>query len=203
MLPREAQPDQLVALLRRVGGGDARAFGQLHALSSRRLLRFAGRIVQSRDIAEEVVQESFLAIWRDARRFDCARAAPMTWMSTIVRNKAIDCVRANARREHLTDHDSHDAASASIDLAGGPCEAAEQAERERQLAAGIATLGMLSRQAIELAFFHDMTHHEVAMEMTIPLGTAKTWIRRGCRQIRRHLEQSSHAMASACGARAA
>ena len=74
----------------------------------------------------------------------------------------------------------------------GPCEAAEKAQRGRQILAGMATLGLRPRQAIEMAFFHDMTHDQVALKMTIPLGTAKTWIRRGCRQIRLQLEQPPH-----------
>lgn len=187
-MPRcEAPPDILVELLHRVGNGEGGAFTHLHAITCKRLLPFAKRIVLSKEIAEEVVQESFLAIWRDAGSFDYTRSAPMTWMVTIVRNKAIDCVRANARRELLTELDSHDVAFA-LDPAAGPCEAAELAQRGRQLQDGMSILGSMPRKAIELAFFQEMTHDEVALEMTIPLGTVKTWIRRGCQQIRRHLE---------------
>lgn len=191
MFKCDAEPDNLVALLRRVGGGDRAAFRQLHALSFKRLLPFAKRIVRSRESAEEVLQESFIAIWRDAGRFDCTRAAPMTWMITIVRNKAIDSLRANALREQLTDHGGSDFAPVGIDPAAGPCEAAELAQRSRHIRRGLATLGAQPRQAIELAFYHDMTHREVALEMTIALGTVKTWIRRGCQQVRVHLEQPS------------
>lgn len=194
----EAQPDTLVRLLRRVGGGDGNAFGTLHALCCGRLLACARRFVSSRDVAEEVVQESLIAIWRDAASFDSTRSAPMTWMMTIVRNKAIDNLRAGGRRELLTEHDSHDAAFAGFDPAAGPCEAAELAQRSRQLQHGLATLGQLQRQAIELAFFHELTHGEVAAKMTLPLGTVKTWIRRGCTQVRRHLEQPRALTASAC-----
>ncbi len=167
-----------------MGSGERAAFRDLHGLSYRRLLPFAKRIVKSKDIAEEVLQESFIAIWRDAGRFDIARAAPMTWMITIVRNKAIDSLRANALRERLTDSAPHDLTPPGLDPAAGPCEAAELAQRSRQIRHGLSMLAIRPRQAIELAYFQDMTHDEVALEMTIPLGTVKTWIRRGCQQIR-------------------
>ncbi|MEJ7807005.1 MAG: sigma-70 family RNA polymerase sigma factor [Telluria sp.] len=189
MLNVETQCDQLVALLRCVGEGDRVAFQQLHALTFKRLLPFARRIVSSKKAAEDVLQEAFIAIWRDATRFDSARAAPMTWMITIVRNKAIDSVRANALRERLTDYVAPETALAGLDPAAGPCEAAELAQRSRQIRLGLATLSVLPRQAIELAFYHDMTHSEVATEMTIALGTVKTWIRRGCQQMRVQLER--------------
>lgn len=188
MLMCDAQTEKLSNLLRRVGAGDGPAFGELHTISARRLLPYATRIVRSKDLADEVLQESFVAIWRDARKFDNTRAAPMTWMITIVRHKAIDCLRANAQRERLTDHDRADAQDACRDPAAGPCELVELVQRARLLHDGLTTLPALPRRAIELAFFQDLTHDQVALTMIIPLGTVKTWIRRGCRQIRRHIE---------------
>ncbi len=179
-----AHPDPLLALLRRAGAGDEAAFHALHCVAAKRLLAFAARIVTSKDAAEDVLQESFIAIWRDAARFDGARAAPMTWMMTIVRNKAIDWLRANALREGLAGGDGVE----PPDPSAGPCEMAERDQRSRQVQAGLTLLAALPRQAIELAFFHEMTHQQVAAEMTIPLGTVKTWIRRGCRQMRPMVE---------------
>jgi RNA polymerase sigma-70 factor (ECF subfamily) len=190
MLHRDAQPHDLHHLLRRIGLGDASAVRELHRAAARPLLTFAMRIVKSRDGAEDVLQESLIAIWRDAHHFDAARASPMTWMMTIVRNKAIDALRASTLRERLTVIDHGDAALARPDPAAGPCELVERAQRSGQLRHGMAMLGPLPRQAIELAFFHDMTHDEVALRMTIPLGTVKTWIRRGCRQMRGQLERA-------------
>ena len=162
-------------------------------------MSFAWRIVKSRDAAEDVLQESFIAIWRDAARFDGARSAPMTWMMTIVRNKAIDFLRANIQRERLTDVSQYDLPGACPDPSAGPCEIVELEQRSRQIRDGLTTLSTLPRQAIELAFYHDMTHGEVALQMTIPLGTVKTWIRRGCLQIRTQMERA-HAAADTAGA---
>jgi RNA polymerase sigma-70 factor (ECF subfamily) len=110
-------------------------------------------------------------------------------MITIVRHKAIDCVRANALRERLTAHDQYEATRALLDPAAGPCEMVERGQRRRQIDDGLSRLGIGSRQAIELAFFEELTHDEVAVRMIIPLGTVKTWIRRGCQQIRREMER--------------
>ncbi len=189
MISSVSKSEDLSDLLRRTGSGDMAAFHRLHAAIARRLLPVALRVVKSRHLAEEVLQESFIAIWRDAARFDANRAAPITWMITIVRNKAIDCLRANALREHLTDHEHADLPGAWADPAAGPCEMVEQAQRNRDMHAGLTMLGPRPRRAIELAFFHEMTHDEVSLSMTIPLGTVKTWIRRGCQQIRVHLER--------------
>ena len=181
-------PDHALLLLRQIALGDGHALRRLHEQTARRLLPFALRIVGSRDVADEVLQESFIAIWRDALRYDCTRAAPMTWMIAIVRNKAIDSLRANALRERLTDHD---ALPNCCDPALGPCEIAELGQRARLVRDGLRRLDAMPRRAIELAYFEDLTHGEVARRMIIPLGSAKTLIRRGCLQMRRQLERSA------------
>ena len=177
------------------------AFHALHTASARRLMPFALRIVRSRDLAEEVLQESFIAIWRDAGRFDPTRAAPMTWMITIVRNKAIDCVRANAQRERMTDHDQIDVFGGVLDTAAGPCEIVEMGQNRQRIENCLTLLEVRSRKAIELAFFEELTHGEVAVKMTMPLGTVKTWIRRGCKQMRVQLERPRFPLLQAHAAR--
>ena len=189
MLKCDATQDEVVDMLQRTGAGDGAAFRDLHRACATRLLSFAWRIVKSRDAAEDVLQESFIVIWRDAARFDGARSAPMTWMMTIVRNKAIDFLRSNVLRERLTDAGQYGLPGVDLDPGASPCEMVESVQRNRQLRNELTTLGSLPRQAIELAFYHDMTHGEVALQMTIPLGTVKTWIRRGCLQMRAQLER--------------
>ena len=190
---------KLQSLLSRAGAGDSRALSELHGLSSRRLLAFAMRIVRSRQAAEDVVQESFIVIWRDASKFDPERASPMTWMMTIVRNKAIDALRATLRRERITGQEPVEPLIGATDPAAGPCEMVERAQSTRQVRQGLTLLGVLPRQAIELAFFDEMTHDEVALRMTQPLGTVKTWIRRGCIQMRTHMERP--ALVTLCNAK--
>ncbi len=185
----------LYSLLARTGNGDAAAFRTLYLLSARPLLYRALRIVGSSESAEDVLQDSFIAIWRDAQQFDAARAAPMTWMGAIVRNKAIDFLRANQRRELHAGIDDCGEEGGLADLRAGPCEAAEHQQRAIVIGDGLRKLKDIHREAIELAFFHDLTHGEVAAQMTIPLGTVKTWIRRGCKQMRRNMALSAFARA--------
>ena len=196
MMHFQPQGEALTALLAQAGRGDAAAFRRLHACSASRLLPFAMRIVKTREVAEEVLQESFLAIWREAGHFDSARSAPMTWMSTIVRNKAVDYLRANRLREGLTDADWDEAAWESrSDPRDDPCQLLERHQWRRQIDLGLTDLEAPHRTAIELAFFDELSHVQVARAMTLPLGTVKTWIRRGCQQMRTHMERGAR---SAC-----
>lgn len=181
--------DRLDQLLTRSAAGDVCAFRALYLLSARPLLYRAIRIVGSPESGEDVLQDSFIAIWRDAAKFDATRSAPMTWMRAIVRNKAIDYLRANRYRDRSIAVDDAEA-GALADTGAGPCEQAERGQSSVIIGNGLKKLKEIHREAIELSFFHDLTHGEIAAEMTIPLGTVKTWIRRGCKQMRRHMELS-------------
>lgn len=188
MMQIAAMPDHLVRLLAQCGRGDPDAFRRLHARTAPRLLPFAMRIVKKRELGEEILQESYLSIWRDAASFDATRAAPLTWMSTIVRNKAVDYLRSSRLRDGLTDAEWDEQSwEARSDVRDDPCAVLEQGQRRRQIQLGLTCLQAAHRTAIELAFFDELSHVEVAQAMTLPLGTVKTWIRRGCRQMRSHM----------------
>lgn len=183
-----AKVESLVDLLEQSGRGDGAAFRRLHAHTAGPLLPCALRILRNRELSEDILQESFMAIWREAGRFDSTRAAPLTWMSTIVRNKAIDHLRSNRLRDGLTDLEWDEAAWESrTDPRDDPCDLAERGQRRNQIQIGLTTLGAAQRTAIELAFYNELSHVEVALEMTLPLGTIKTWIRRGCYRMRTHM----------------
>lgn len=183
-----AKIESLVDLLEQSGRGDCGAFRRLHARTAGPLLPCALRIVRNRELSEEILQESFMAIWRQAGRYDGARAAPLTWMSTIVRNKAIDHLRSNRLRNALTDREWDEAAWESrSDPRDDPCDLAERGQRRRAIQIGLTTLEAAQRTAFELAFYDDLSHAEVALKMALPLGTIKTWIRRGCHEMRTHM----------------
>jgi RNA polymerase sigma-70 factor (ECF subfamily) len=178
----------MVGLLASTAAGDSRAFQELYIQSFSRLLPYALRIVKSREQAEDILQESYIGIWRDAGRFDNARAAPMTWMATIVRNKAIDFLRSIPVRHGVFACDDSSAAILMCDSASGPVETLERHQSRQQIGSGLIRIDQKYRQVIELAFFQELSHPEVALKMTVPLGTVKTWIRRGCQQMRQHVE---------------
>lgn len=173
-------------LLERVAQGDTIAFHNLYRLSAPKLLAQAWRYVRSREAAEEVVQESYIGIWRHAGRFDLARSQPMTWMSTIVRFKSLDYLRAD--RPHRQRPGEVVSELEQFGYAAGPEELVEVSQQIIFVRRQLASLRAPQRKAIELAFFSELTHSEVALEMTVPLGTVKTRIRRGCATLRKQLE---------------
>lgn len=176
---------QLRSWLAAVARRDAAAFRSLYDAASPKLFGFALRILNKRELAEEALQESFVNIWNNAASYQTSLAAPMTWMTTIVRNKAFDLLRRMDDAVEI-DADTFDkdvmAALESPDAT--PFEALRMSGDARALARCLSRLEGLHRQAIALAFYHDLSHSEVAEQMKLPLGTIKTWIRRGLERLR-------------------
>lgn len=173
----------LCGLLSNVAEGNSNAFQDLYRLSAPKLLSVARRYVHSVEAAEEVLQESYIGIWRDAVRFDRALSQPMTWMTTIVRYRSLDYLRANRYRRLMTGNDT--TIMEVPDPAHGPEVLIELAQQKRLLRNYLSLLQVNQRKAIELAFFSELSHCEVAREMAVPLGTVKTCIRRGCSKLRK------------------
>src|ERR1700739_5024784 len=173
-------PQQLRSWLQGAARRDAAAFRALYDATSSKLFGFALRILVKRELAEEVLQESFVAIWNNAGSYQSQLAAPMTWMATIVRNKAFDLLR---RSDVTTEIDAEqfdsEVMNALQDPGATPIEALLMSSDAQALAYCMAALEGLHRQAIGLAFFHDLSHSEVAQQLALPIGTVKTWIRRG------------------------
>lgn len=173
-------------LLVRCALKDERAFAELYRICAPKLFAVAIRITRRREWAEEVLQETFVNIWNHAGRYDGARSAPMTWMTAIARNRALDWLRRP--REEEAD-DSHDELLASIpDEHPGPEELLRRGADARRLAECLFSLSSQQQRAITLAFFYGLSHREIAAKLERPLGTVKTWIRRGLEQLRVRLE---------------
>jgi RNA polymerase sigma factor (sigma-70 family) len=179
-------PQQLKIWLNGVAHKDTDAFRSLYDLTSPKLFGFALRILLSkRELAEDVLQESFVSIWNNAASYQASLAAPMTWMTTIVRNKAFDLLR---RVDNTVEIDSDtfdkDVMDALESADPTPIEALQLTQDSKALARCFARLEGLHRQAIALAFYHDLSHSEVAQQMKLPIGTVKTWVRRGLERLR-------------------
>ncbi|HEY5800991.1 MAG TPA: sigma-70 family RNA polymerase sigma factor [Burkholderiaceae bacterium] len=181
----DLQPSELKALLAAVAQRDAVAFRRLYDATSPKLFGFAVRILKKGEWAEEVLQECYVSIWNSAAQYQPALAAPMTWMATIVRNKAFDALR---KVDHAAELDADTLAPEvmhameSTEL--GPLASLQLSDDARSLAHCMTTLDSTHRQAVALAFFHDLSHSEVAEQMKLPLGTVKTWIRRSLDRLR-------------------
>ena len=187
-------PQQLKTWLAAVANKDATAFRALYDATSSKLFGFALRILIKRELAEEILQESFVSVWNNASSYQASLAAPMTWMTTIVRNKAFDLLR---RVDHAVEIDADtfdkEVMEAMESADPNPLESLQLDADAKALAHCMTGLEGLHRQAIALAFYHDLSHSEVAQQLTLPIGTVKTWIRRGLERLRLCLQKAEGA----------
>jgi RNA polymerase sigma factor (sigma-70 family) len=181
-----ANRSQLAAALARVAAGDRAALRIVYQDTSAKLFGVCLRILNDRGEAEDVLQDVYVTVWRKAGSFDPARASPITWLVAIARNRAIDRLRSSAmsrRSEPIeTAEDVRDDAPAALDLV----VAAEQQERLK------TCLGELEERhagVIRAAFLDGVTYEQLAQRMDVPLGTMKSWIRRGLMKLRTCLER--------------
>lgn len=180
-----SDPQQLKTWLQAAGKRDAVAFRSLYEATSSKLFGFALRILQKRELAEEVLQEGFVAIWNNAANYQSHLASPMTWMATIVRNKAFDHLRrTDAAVEIDAEQFDSEVMNALQDPQRTPIEALQLSGDAKALAWCMSALEGAHRQVVALAYYHDLSHSEVANQMKLPIGTVKTWIRRSLEKLR-------------------
>lgn len=165
-------PDRLMLAMAR---GDRSAFAALFEAEAGRLIAIARRIVRRQDLAEEAVQDGFVSAWQSAARFDPQRGSARAWLTTIVRNRALNLIRNDARLEF---HDAEDVAAIG-DRAADAMAAMNQLSDRDALKSCLDSLDEPKRQAILLCYVTGLDHGEVAATMKAPLGTIKSWIRRG------------------------
>ncbi|WP_397451009.1 sigma-70 family RNA polymerase sigma factor [Pseudomonas sp. NA-150] len=175
--------DELRHLLAQCTLGNRRAFEDLYRKASSQLFAVALRCMTRRDLAEEVLQESFVRIWHNASRYDSNLSAPMTWMVNITRNQAIDQLRKH-REVPLSDEQTE----ALFDETPGAPEQLDSQREATALRRCLDTLEGMQRKSIITAYFHGVSHAELAAQLAAPLGSVKSWIRRGMERLRRCLE---------------
>lgn len=172
----------LAGLLARCALRDQQAFAVLYETTSAKLFGVALRILRRSNWAEEVLQEAFVNIWNHAADYTPAKSAPLTWMTSVVRNRALDWLRRPRDQEI---GDAYEAmVDAKADDAPGPLEALAGAAEGAMLARCLERLDARQRQSIALAYFHGLSHSELASHLQEPLGSVKTWIRRGLQHLR-------------------
>src|SRR5262245_60759063 len=179
--------DPLHGLLAACAQRDREAFSKLYQSSSAKLYGVALRILRREDWAEEVLQECYVNVWRHAPEYNANRAAPMTWMTSIVRNRCLDWLRRPnpLPLEVLGDEGAEEAIASD---GPGPLDQREQSREAGAVARCLRALEAKQRQAIALAFYDGLSHAELAQHLREPLGTVKTWVRRGLAKLRSCLE---------------
>lgn len=171
--------------LRSTAAGDRAALRQVFDRTSAKLMGICLRILKDRDEAEDVLQEVYVSIWSRAASFDPAKASPVTWLATIARNRAIDRLRARrSRGETAPVEEVLDLADERPD---GFALAAERQEGER-IHHCLSTLEGRAQEMIRTAFFDGLSYSDLAARAGVPLGTMKSWIRRGLQRLRDCLE---------------
>lgn len=181
----ESNDAEMIQLLDRIALQDAAALKSLYELCSSKLFGLAMRVVSNREWAEDVLQESFLSIWRGAGDYRASLSPPMAWMGLIVRSRGLDFLRRRAaQRSHLTQEiDEVMADTLALD-APSPMDTAQASEQAWALHQCLVKLENRQREVVSLAYVRDLSHSELASQLKLPLGTVKTWIRRGMEQLR-------------------
>ena len=184
---------RLTALMARVALGDQAAFARLYQETSAHLYGVAVRILKDGAAAEEVLQEAFVNVWHHAGSYEAAKSQPTTWLAAIVRNRCLDQLR---RREldtvtMTTDDDD----GKEFDLPSGdptPVEMLLAGAEAQSVRDCVDALDAGQKQAIALAFYQGLSHAELADHMRQPLGTVKSWVRRGLERLKACLDRAGY-----------
>jgi RNA polymerase sigma-70 factor (ECF subfamily) len=183
--PSDAR-SRLSDALARAGRGSQSALAEIYEATSAKLFGICLRILGDRGEAEDALQDIYLNVWRRAGSFDPERASPITWLATLARNRSIDRLRANGGRR------GSDPIEAALHVADPSPDAAaslETAQSSARLSGCIGELEARKAEAIRTSFFEGATYAELAERSDVPLGTMKSWVRRGLLQLKECLER--------------
>ena len=198
----------LSRLLAQASLGDRVAFATLYERTSSHLLAVVMRINRDRGQAEDILQEVYVNVWRAARSFDAAQSQPLTWLTSIARNRAIDSLRRAQTQPRLhsfdaapggVEHERDDVYESIADTAPSPLDLLTRAAEARSLEECMALLSATQRQSVALAFFHGLSHAEIADQMRHPLGTVKSWVRRALMSLKSCLQTAAQSDARVSG----
>ena len=173
-------PGELAWLLAAVAKGDEAAFERLYGATRAKLYGVALRILRRQDLAEEVIQESYVRIWKSAGQFNPALASPITWMASIARNRAIDLMRKKSEILIEEEPSEMEAVADSPD----PLARREMTEELKRLLECIARLEPERQKLVLLAYYNGWSREQLAAKFDAPVNTIKTWLRRSILDIR-------------------
>ena len=183
-----ADAELLTRLLALTATGDQRAFQQLYANSSSHLFGLLLRMLKRRDWAEEALQDCYIKIWQKAETYEPLKGAPLTWLMTVARYRALDLLRVK-RPEVEMPEEGEEVPFSMEDTSESPEDRAVESEGIGRLEGCMKGLQQEQRQSVLLAYYEGYTHQELAARLNAPLGTVKSWVRRGLSKLRECLEQ--------------
>lgn len=181
----EVSPD--ATLLHRLLQKDVNAFEQLYDRHSHLVYSLVLRILRQASTAEEVVQDVFLQLWRNASRYDAARGPVLPWLLTLARNRALDHLRLKGERQRRREDQTEELPQVAI-AAPNYEKAIDEKRRAEQVRQLMTSLNPHQKKAIELAYFEGLSHSEIAEKLSEPLGTVKSWIRNGLLRLKEGLQ---------------
>jgi RNA polymerase sigma-70 factor (ECF subfamily) len=173
--------DALLVLLSATAQGDKQAFTNLYNTTSGQLFAVSLKMLGRRELAEEVLQEAYVKIWHNAAEYQHGKGAVLTWMISIVRYRALDMLRYQKVRKEDQLPEEFDVPEPEIHTDDGPDV------NKTKLDGCMSELGEQQKQAIHLAYYNGLSHHEVVGHLDIPLGSIKSLIRRGLQKLHRCL----------------
>ncbi|WP_316168343.1 MULTISPECIES: sigma-70 family RNA polymerase sigma factor [unclassified Bradyrhizobium] len=173
-------PAELVWLIAAVARRDEAAFERLYTATRAKLYGVVLRILRRQDLAEEVVQETFVKIWHSAAQFNPAISSPVTWMAAIARNRAIDLVRKRGELSLEEEPDAMEVAAETPD----PLARREMSEELKRLLECIGQLEPDRQRLVLLAYYNGWSREQLAAKFRAPVNTVKTWLRRSMMDIR-------------------
>lgn len=184
-MPMDSSDLPLIALLDRVGRQDHAALKELYDLCSPKLYGLALRVVRNPEWAQDVLQDAFITMWRSAADYRSSLSPPMAWLGVIVRSRGLDLLRRHAaQRSHLTQELDESLADTLASDSPTPLDTALASEQAWALHQCLSQLDNRQREVVDLAYARDLSHSQLAQQLNLPLGTVKTWIRRGLDQLR-------------------
>ena len=176
--------DQLIAWLARIAAQDNAALRQLYDATSSKLYAIAMRVVGNVEHAEDVLQEAYITIWRVAGDYKAPLSPPMVWLGVIVRSRGLDFLRRRKAERALAGQPVEDMADTLASDMETPMDTQEASEQAWALHECLRKIEAKQRQVVTLAYFRDLSQSELATQLKLPLGTVKTWMRRGLEQLR-------------------
>lgn len=184
-IEHSARDQDLASLIRRVADGDQPALSTLLDQTSRLVFGLALKILGDRPTAEEVMLDVYTQVWRQAASYDRSRGAPLAWILTIARSRAIDRLRSS-KHDRLGSEPIETLSDLSASSLN-PEENTAISERKKLVRSALRTLAAEQREVIELAYFAGLSHSEIALKLGQPLGTVKTRVRLGMMKLREFL----------------